>query len=257
MSMLLYFNHFSSNKFNYSIMRFTLFILLIFISVSAVAQSISGDDLVKKSIEYHDPKGKLRKKTVEMSFLETRPGGTNRHSQISFNIRKQKFSLSSSIEDVQIVKRIKKDVVSYMVDGKSEYDDTAIEKYNLNDNRVVMLRNYYQYLWLLPMKLKDDGTIVDPIVETKTFFGKESLQLKVTYDPAVGKDIWYFYFHPDTYALQGYRFYHDESANDGEYILLDGEVVVDGVRIPKSRTWYTHTEDKLLGADILESLVIK
>jgi len=77
------------------------------------------------------------------------------------------------------------------------------------------------------------------------------LEIKVTYDPSVGKDIWYFYFDPTTYALRGYRFYHDEAKNDGEYILIDGEVTINGVKFPKNRAWYTHKEGKYLGNDDL------
>jgi len=69
----------------------------------------------------------------------------------------------------------------------------------------------------------------------------------------VGKDIWYFYFDKKTVALIGYRFYHDESKNDGEYITLDGEEIIQGIRIPKNRKWYYNKDDKFLGADFLIS----
>ena len=101
------------------------------------------------------------------------------------------------------------------------------------------------------MKLKDPGTIIDPKVTAIDFDGQKSLALRVTYEEAVGKDIWYFYFHPETYALIGYRFYHDESKNDGEYITLEGEESLSSLRLPKIRKWYTHKENKFLGADIL------
>lgn len=111
------------------------------------------------------------------------------------------------------------------------------------------MKDYYQYLWALPMKLKDPGTIIDPNVHARDFFGQELLEVRVTYDQEVGNDIWYFYFHPDTYALSGYRFYHDESKNDGEYILIEGEKQVNGMKIPARRHWYTHTDRRLLGTD--------
>jgi hypothetical protein len=116
-----------------------------------------------------------------------------------------------------------------------------------------MMKNYYQYLWLLPMKLNDEGTNLNPLVKTVDFFGRVSLEIMVTYDPGVGNDVWYFYFNPESYSLQGYRFYHDEETNDGEYIILEKEVTFEHVRLPKERKWYTHKEDKFLGADILES----
>lgn len=75
------------------------------------------------------------------------------------------------------------------------------------------------------------------------------LQIKVTYDAAVGGDIWYFYFDPSSFALSGYRFYHDESLNDGEYILLENETSVGALRIPAKRHWYTHQGNRYLGSD--------
>jgi len=139
--------------------------------------------------------------------------------------------------------------LSATLNGSSEISEEDTKAFRIDEKRAIFMRNYYHYLWAMPMKLTDPGTIIDPAVKTVDFFGKESLQIKVTYTPEVGHDIWYFYFHPETKALQGYRFYHDEAANDGEYILLDGELEAHGVKIPQSRTWMTHKDDKLLGVD--------
>jgi hypothetical protein len=76
--------------------------------------------------------------------------------------------------------------------------------------------------------------------------------LKVSYDPETGSDTWYFYFNPETYALAAYQFYHDPAKNDGEYILLEGEAEVGGMRLPKRRSWYTNKERRFLGTDILQ-----
>ena len=43
----------------------------------------------------------------------------------------------------------------------------------------------------------------------------EVVQLRATYDPEVGEDIWDFFFDPETYALVGYRFFRDEAARGG------------------------------------------
>lgn len=108
------------------------------------------------------------------------------------------------------------------------------------------------------MKLRDPGTIIDPKVKNKDFFGRKALEIRVSYDPSVGKDVWYFNFDPSSSALIGYRFYHDESANDGEYILFEGEATHRSVRIPpQRRTWYTHKEDRLLGTDVLNRLRVR
>ena len=113
------------------------------------------------------------------------------------------------------------------------------------------MRDSYTYLYGLPMKLKDPGTILYPVVKRKKFKEKEYLVLKVTYEESVGKDIWYFYFNPLTYAMEVYQFFKDESKNDGEYIILEDIVEVSGIKMPKIRSWFFNKDDKYLGKDIL------
>jgi hypothetical protein len=56
------------------------------------------------------------------------------------------------------------------------------------------MRNYYTFLYGLPMKLTDPGTIIDPVVVKKEFMGKEYLVLKSNMKGS--KRFWYFYFDP-------------------------------------------------------------
>ena len=58
------------------------------------------------------------------------------------------------------------------------------------------------------MKLKDPGTIIEPIAEKRIFKGKEYWVVQVNYAEEVGKDRWYFYLNTETYALEIYQFFH-------------------------------------------------
>ena len=100
------------------------------------------------------------------------------------------------------------------------------------------------------MKLKDEGTIIHQKTTTKTFKGKEYLVLKVTYSEEVGKDIWYFYFDPKTYAMEVYQFFK-EKKESGEYILLTGLETIHDIKMPKERAWYYNKNDGYLGTDVL------
>ena len=240
-------------------MLLRLLLILSFTPIISYSQTsnLTALQVVENSIAYHDPKDMLQYKTTILELRETRPNGPDRKTSLSWNIAKESYQKKISKDDKKIVSFLNKGVVSFYIDNKETISSDELKKYKLTTDRELMFKNYYQYLWLLPMKLRDEGTIIDPLVKTVDFFGKRSLQVKVTYEPAIGKDTWYFYVHPETYALQGYRFYHDESKNDGEYILLSGETSYKSVRLPKKRAWYTHKEDKFLGADILETLSLK
>jgi len=123
-------------------------------------------------------------------------------------------------------------------------------------DRANLYKNYYTYLYGLPMKLNDPGTNLSETVENKAFKGKAYLVLKVTYDEAVGSDVWYFYFDPKTYAMEVYQFFKTddngkEKRDSGEYILLTDEAVVNAIKMPKVRAWYYNKDDKYLGTDTL------
>lgn len=216
------------------------------------AQSMTGQTLLEKSIQYHDPKGNWDTFKGTLQFKETRPNGADRQSTLKLDNKKGYFNLDQNRAGYQIEKTVVQNACSYKVNGSASVPDSLMKKFRLTCPQLHSIRDYYVYLWGMPMKLRDPGTQIDSKVTTTTFQGDEVLSMKVTYDKVVGEDIWYFYFNPKNYALVGYRFYHDEAVNDGEYIPLVGEEIINGIRFPKARTWYINKDDRLLGADILE-----
>lgn len=104
------------------------------------------------------------------------------------------------------------------------------------------------------MKLMDPGTVINPVVKTDTY-GKELLKVKVSYEEEVGKDTGFIYVNPRSYRMEVYQFYHDESANDGEYIVLsDEEIQYKGMTFPQSKRWFTNKDDNYLGKDIIDDV---
>ena len=176
------------------------------------------------------------------------PGKPERTSVITLNLPEEYFNLSEQRDGKESFRELNgedcrfSDAEGEVVTTKT--DDTQCE-------RTVMMKNYYSYLYGLPMKLKDPGTILDPKVKKTTFKGKEYLLLRVTYDEAVGSDIWQFYFNPETYAMEVYQFFKGEDEKTGEYILLSDELEVNGIKMPKDRAWYYNKDDGYLATDRL------
>lgn len=227
-----------------------LTLFLLFSSPSLFSQNLTGPELLQKSIEYHDPGRTWATFKGKFDLTETRPGGADRSTTLLLDNSTSFFRLDQKRGGELIMRVVENEECHHAVKGK-ELDESLAEKFKLNCDRTRMLRNYYTYLWGLPMKLKDAGTIIHDEVQSVDFQGVSCLSLKVSYEESVGNDTWYFYFHPENYALIGYRFYHDESKNDGEYIILKGEEKLGEMRLPKRREWYVNETDELLGADIL------
>lgn len=211
---------------------------------------IPADSLLARSIRYHDPEGNWPSSSLRLMIAESRPGGSIRHSRLTLYPTSNDFDLQQTRGKDRIQIRYLNGTYSFGHQGRTEIDKRDAERLNLTPERTNFMRDYYTYLYGLPMKLRDPGTLVDPIVHKVWFQDQEVLELKVRYAPEAGKDIWSFYMDPETYALKGYSFYHKKDGpGQGEYIILKEEALVDKMRLPAERHWYYTHNNLYLGTD--------
>jgi hypothetical protein len=232
-------------------MKKSFTILLVVLSISQFfGQEMTGSQLLEKAIEYHDPNGNWATFSGTFNVTMKTPTKSDRHSMIRIDLPNEYFNLYAIQDKTKYGYILDKEKCQINFNGNiaTEKEKTAN---NLSCERAKMYQNYYTYLYGLPMKLKDIGTIIHEKVALKKFKGKDYLVLKVTYKKEVGEDTWYFYFDPSTYAMKIYQFYHEEEKNDGEFILLSGLEIVNGIKMPKKRAWYYNKGEKYLGTDFL------
>lgn len=227
------------------------FYILLFLPMAIWAQPLTGPKLLEKSIRYHDPNGNWEHFKGEFTVTMKSAKGSDRVSNIFMDFDRQAFSVAVAKDGDAYTYDLVKDSCSIRFNGSSTIAQETKERLRLSCERAFMYKDYYTYLYGLPMKLSDPGTQIHETVEERSFQGKTYLRLKVTYEKEVGKDTWYFYFDPRTYAMEGYQFYHDETKNDGEYIVLKDLTIINGIKMPKIREWYFNKDDAYLGTDIL------
>jgi hypothetical protein len=194
---------------------------------------LTGSKLIQKSVEYHDPKGQWQELNRVFYFADSRPGKTSRQYTVKIDLPGNYFKYINSRENLV-----------YEVEGENCIGSVKGDK---ECERALMLRNYYVYLWGLPMKLKDKGTEIDNEYKVEDLNGVESYVVRIPYE----KDVWYFYLHPNSYALMAYKFYKDEEKKIGEIIYLKEEVIVGEMKIPAERSWYRTENGEFLGIDFL------
>lgn len=227
------------------------------------ADSPSADELLARSIAYHDPDGVWGERPVRVTIagvlsdeLAARRGTSTTERRALIDPVAGRFEVAFAEQGALVEMTVVGDEAVVTVDGRSDLSPEDLERYRATAPRALLLRNYMSYLYGLPMKLRDAGTNLDPVPERTTFEGEDVWALRVTYDQEVGGDTWYFYLDPETAALVGYRFYHDEEAGDGEYIVLDDEIEGGGLRLPKVRKWYTNQGEKYLATDTVAELTV-
>ncbi len=227
----------------------TLLLLFILSSLCLSAQELAGEELLSKSIQYHDPTGAWSTFNGAFTVRTKTPNTADRISDIIINIPGEYFSVTAVRDSIKTIYTIDKGKCSSNIENTPDQKRTPCET-------ALLYKNYYTYLYGLPMKLKDEGTIISEKVEKRKFKGKEYLVLEASYTQEVGSDVWFFYFDPITYAMEVYQFFkgdpEPEGANTGEYILLTEEVQINKIKMPKNRAWYYNKDDKYLGTDSLE-----
>lgn len=225
-------------------------LLILLLSTVSFSQKLTGEQLLEKAIQYHDPNGNWETFNGTLNVTMKTPKNPNRDSEIKINLPEEYFYVKALRGENTTEYTVDKNICTIKFNGKKPSEEEKKE-HKLSCKRASLYKNYYTYLYGLPMKLKDNGTIIHNKVERKNFKGKEYLVLKATYNKEVGKDTWYFYFNPKTYAMEVYQFFKDKP-NSGEYILLTDIATVNGIKMPKNRAWYYNKDNGYLGTDILK-----
>lgn len=210
----------------------------------------TGPELVEASIAYHDPDGAWSSFSHGLVIEQRRPDGSLRTVRVHLDVPGGGFHYEEEATEGLVEKGMSADGCFATVNGESPTDEQTADL-RLDCPAIERTRNYHLYLWGLPMKLRDPGTNIDAAITDSELDGRPTRVVKVTYDPEVGTDVWYFHFHPETHRMVGYRFDHDVTTGRGEYIFLGEDRDVLGMKIPAERRWFTNLGDRYLGTDVL------
>ncbi len=192
---------------------------------------LSAEEIVKKSIAYHDPNDNWKNFSYQLELSAEIADGSIRFSTIEIDNRRGYFRYIDKERDID---------VGIVMDSCFAFDDKPIKC-----KRTKTIRDYWVFLSGLPMKLMDQGTVLDSIVVEEKFESFDCFKVKVQYP----KDVWYFYIDKENFALRGKTFYKDEAKNRGEKMILTGEVNIDGLKLSKARKWINTHDSVYLATD--------
>jgi len=230
-------------------------------ALALAEEAPTPERLVAASIAYHDPNGfwdrgelRLSIRTTYSDAYAAKAGTKESNSELVLAPGQEIFRYTKTTGDDVIEYGLSGEAGSVTVNGEADISDEDRDRLRIGDPK--LYRDYFEYLYGMPMKLRDPGTNLDPSVAATQFEGRDSWALRVTYDAEVGEDIWYFYFDPGTFSLVGYRFFHEEAKNDGEVIGFEGEVLdeASGMRLPRMRAWHYNADHGYLATDEIISL---
>ncbi len=210
-----------------------------------IVKGLTPQSVIDKSIAYHDPKGRWWASTNTVALDQPRPDGTTTRTEFTLHPGYD-FDLTGSAGEETLSATIRSDECTIK---KSE----GSEHYAAWDcERLKLMRDYYSYLFNAPMNLLDDKGTIEPVVRSRTFMQKTVHSVRVEYGGE--SPVWYYFFDPETFALVGCSFSKGGLEQDGEYLDYQGEIEGDGVRLPKTRIWWTWANHRKLGIDDIASV---
>lgn len=235
--------------------RFSVFLLLnsfmALLLINACKSKTSPDsELLSKTLAYHDPNGNWSRLKTRLFIVSSDSAGQEHPFELELDNGTGYFAHISRQDGKEAVKGFVEGKPFYLLDGKQQISEEDRKKYKLTLESLNRVRGFHPYLFGLPMRLTDQGVRAKDMAAMEELEGKRYRVLQVNFDPSVGSDNWFFYLDPQTYAMKAYRFNHGKPES-GEYILLEKEEVVNGIRIPKVRKWYWNKNKGYLGTDTL------
>jgi hypothetical protein len=218
---------------------------------NAKISELKGAELLKKTIQFHDPENNWVKLHSKLYFHAKEPRDTNIREEVLLDNRYSYFGHIATVDGKRIEKGIIDTTPYSRIDGDTAISEDNRKKYRLMPRSIRSARNSYLFLYGLPMKFTDKGVIVSDTVRIDTFNQKIYLVLKAHFEKGIGNDTWYLYIDPKTYAVEGYRFYHNRKPNDGEFIICSEIIDIQKIKIPRVRTWYSNENGEYIATDIV------
>ncbi len=226
--------------------------ILCFFGISmTVSSQISSELLLNRSIQYHDPQGNWSSFNDSLIISTESETGVIEEIQIHMNHIEGSFRFKKESNIGLFEGFILVDSSEYLLNNKTLKSSKVLQQLIKENETVDFLRDYYVYLWGLPMKLKDKEAVKSQKSLPDTLNDVSVYRMRVTYPNQVGPNVWYFYYKKSNYALNAIQFFYNEDLMDGETIILTGEKNIGSIRFSKQRKWLKNRNRELISREVL------
>ncbi len=199
-----------------------------------IEKKLSSDEIISKSIDFHDPHQSWCTFHATMNFESSFSWNDSipEHMELTFDNKQQYFNYLNHDRKVDL---------HYYPDSCSKAST------NGDCGGYSWTYGFYPYIWGLPMKLQDPG--IKPEKEfRKMVFNNESVyEVQVNYK---AENFW-FYFNDDDFQLEAFKFIKNDTTGKGEIVVLKNLKEVNGIKFPQHRTWL-HLDSSLIGVNELK-----
>ena len=182
----------------------TLFSILIFFTTIAQAQQ-TAYQILQKSIKTHDHRGRWQKLKAEFDMRIVREKQADRFFTIALNVPQKRFAYQVKTDTLNYAQGFKGNKFNVLFNGSSDISEATIKKYDLTQTRTQYLKEVYEYLLLLPMRLQNDTTFLSKDYTIEPFNGTPCYKLTIHYEPVGENETWHFFIDNQSFMCFSYQ----------------------------------------------------
>lgn len=228
--------------------KYLIFFSFIFQEINA---QLSAKDILMKSIKTHDKSNKWKKLNASFYMSIVRDKHADRFFTIDLNLPKNTFYYSVKTDSISFRQGFVNNKLELKWNESNQINESQIKKYELTQARTQYLKEVYEYLLLLPMRLQNDSRYLSETISEENFNGHNCYKITFLYEPKTESETWHFFIDKKSYILQGYQFYLKDKTADGEYIYLSDYEEIKGILMPKTKKWYWNKDSSFFRTDTI------
>ncbi|MDZ7880544.1 MAG: DUF6503 family protein [Saprospiraceae bacterium] len=230
-------------------MKKIAFICLLLSLASLAKAQLTAVEILQKTIKVHDTKHRWQKLKANFDMRIVRDKHADRYFTIGLNLPKKSFFYKVKTDSVQYAQGFEKEKLVVELNGKTDISEINIKKHDLSQTRTQYLKEVYEYLLLLPMRLQMDKALLSKNYSTEVFNNANCYKLTIQYEPINENETWHFFIDTQNFMLKGYQFYVKDKTTNGEYIYLEDYALTKGILMPKTKRWFWNKDNSVFRTD--------
>jgi hypothetical protein len=220
------------------------------LSLDVLSQN-DAQSILQRCISVHDPNDRYLKFKAQIDMSIRRDKAADRYFTLTLDRTNNVFSYEVKNDTLHFIQSIKKGRHHRSYNGNKNPSLQTIKKYDLTPERTQNLKEVYEYLMLLPMRLKEDLSYLSKSYTEEKFNEKPCYKLTFSYPPVGENETWYFFISKEDFRLEGYQFFQKDILSDGEFIYLSDYKWIKGLLVPKVKKWYWNKDGSFFRTDTI------
>jgi hypothetical protein len=215
---------------------------------------ISGDELLARTIAYHDPTGVWDSFSGTVRLITARADGSSSGFEfIHVDNPSNLYRAVRIVGDVRIEFGESEGNCFHSLNGETELTPDEIERYNLVCENTLFRSEHHTAHIGLPMEIRESGMQIDEDVTRTELGGEPALSWTMVGDSTTVRHPYWasrvtLFVNPDTYAMLGYQVEPPEGS--GMLWLLSGELDINGIKMPQVKRVYDPEDGSLIFTDV-------